>query len=290
MGVRAVLVIEDESGQRRRFWASWASKQYQIPHLARFLHAADRDGAPLSVDTYLDYVAVYPGTLPGDDVTGRGGYTDPREVGDLDYRYELALRESDRTFRYLVHERDRGPDARVWRRSEELATRARLYAAAARMCQELAANTQRYADRNGGVVPAPWPSAPEWRGEATTFTQWADHAATQPDDVPGPSIDPVSERYAVGAARARSRRISARLREDYPDAAIRTRVSADGVITLTVPVALATDTESARIAAVIGGLFDHTFTLDVRPARHGARGVASPQPAATTMLTLRPQP
>jgi len=41
VGVRAVILVHEDTGNQRRFWAAWASKQYQIPHLARFIHAAD---------------------------------------------------------------------------------------------------------------------------------------------------------------------------------------------------------------------------------------------------------
>ena len=124
MGVRAVIVVRDDTGRYRRFWAAWASKQYQIPHLARFIHTTDEGTVPLSVAGYLAYTATHPGTLPAQDITGEGWYADPDDVGDLDHRYELELHSTERTFRYLVHDRihhrGNGRAQPGWRRSEEL--------------------------------------------------------------------------------------------------------------------------------------------------------------------------
>ncbi|MEV4199388.1 hypothetical protein [Micromonospora globbae] len=293
MGVRAVIVVRDDTGHTRRFWAAWASKQFQIPHLARFIHTTDEGAVPLSVAGYLAYTATHPGTLPAQDITDERWYADPDDVGDLDHRYELALRATERTFRYLVHDRDHGGDRPGWRRGEELATRAQLHEAAARMCRELAANTQRYAERNNGAVPPGWPTAQDWREQEDIFTEWS--ARTDPHLLhrPGPSIEPVPQWFAVRAARAQSRRISAALRETHPGANVRTRVGAGGVISLTVPVHLATDGEAARITELVGGLLGHAFTVTVRPhrrPRHGVHGGQTVQPAVNATLTLRPRP
>ena len=220
MGVRAVIVVRDDTGRYRRFWAAWASKQYQIPHLARFIHTTDEGTVPLSVAGYLAYTATHPGTLPAQDITGEGWYADPDDVGDLDHRYELELHSTERTFRYLVHDRihhrGNGRAQPGWRRSEELATRAQLYEAAARMSRELAANTSRYAERNNGAVPPGSPTPQDWREREHTFTEWS--ARTDPKLLrrPGPAIEPVPQWFAVRTARTQSRRISARLRETYP--------------------------------------------------------------------------
>jgi hypothetical protein len=293
VGVRAVIVVRDHSGRERRFWAAWASKQYQIPHLARFVQTADRDGIPLSVAGYLAYVATHPGTLPAHDITDDGGYGNPDEVGDLDHRYELLLCQPDRTFRYLVRDRDRYQDKPGWRSSEDLGTRAQLYEAAARMCRELAANIQRYANRNNGVVPPGWPSAQDWRDDEHQFTQWRDMTDPQLMDRPGPAVEPVPQWYALRAARAQSRQINMRLRQEYSDAGIRTRVSGDGIVSLTVPAGLATDAQAARIAQTVGAVCGRTFTVSVRhhrPSRysiHSAHRDSEPRVNAT--LTLRPQ-
>src|SRR5205085_392430 len=56
MGVRAVIVVSDESGLRRRFWAAWASRHYQIPHLARLVHTADHNSvAPAGWPSQQDW-------------------------------------------------------------------------------------------------------------------------------------------------------------------------------------------------------------------------------------------
>ena len=73
MGAPAVITVTDHTGQSRRFYGHWASPQYQIPHLAEFIHQADTDHTPLTVAAYLAYVAVHPNTLPGEDITGQGG-------------------------------------------------------------------------------------------------------------------------------------------------------------------------------------------------------------------------
>jgi len=290
MGVRAVIAVRDEAGHHRRFWAAWASKQYQIPHLARFIHTADEGTVPLSVAGYLAYMATHPGTLPAHDITDDGWYADPADVGDLDHRYELALNATERTFRYLVHDRDRGGDRPGWRRGEELATRAQLYEAAARICRELAATTQRYAERHQAAVPPGWPTPQDWREQEDTFTEWS--ARTDPHLLrrSGPAIDPVPQWFAVRAARAQARRIGAALRETYPGATVRTRVGADGVISLTVPAHLATD-EAARIADMVGGLLGHVLTATVRPhrrSRHSVHTGQGRQPPVNATLTLRP--
>ena len=293
MGVRAVIVVDDDTGRERRFWAPWASKQYQIPHLARFIHTADRDGTPLSVAGYLAYVATHPDTLPAHDITGAGWYTDPDEVGDLDHRYELLLRQPERTFRYLVRDRDRYPDKPGWRRSEDLGTRAQLYETAARMCREVATTIQRYTDRNNGLAPPHWPSPQDWRDAAHQFTQWLAHTDPQLLARPGPTVAPVPQWYAVRAARAQSRRINTRLRQAYPHAGIRTRVGTDGVISLTVPAELATDAEAARIAHTLSDLCGQTFTVTIRPHRPSRYTVHSGHQGSRThvnaTLTLRPQ-
>ena len=291
MGMRAVIVVREDTGRERRFWSAWASKQYQIPHLARFIHTADHDGIPLTLAGYLAYVAAHPDTLPAQDITDENWYSNPDEVGDLDHRYELLLCQSERTFRYLV--RDRYRDKPGWRRSEDLGTRAQLYEAAAGMCRELATNTQRYTDRNNGLVPPGWPSPQDWRDEERQFSRWREATDPQLLHRAGPTVEPVPRWYAVRAARELSRRIGARLREEYPGTNIRTRVGTDGVVSLTVPARLATDAEAARIAQTVSGLLGQTFVLSVRAHRRSRYAVNSAhqgsQATANATLTLRPQ-
>jgi hypothetical protein len=293
VGMHAVIVVREDTGRERRFWAAWASKQYQIQHLARFIHTADHDCIPLTLAGYLAYAAGHPDTLPAQDITDENSYSNPDEVGDLDHRYELLLRQSERTFRYLVRDRDRYRDKPGWRRSEDLGTRAQLYEAAARMCRELATNTQRYADRNNGLVPPGMPSPGEWRDEQRQFTKWCDVTDPYLLHRPGPVVEPVPQWYAIRAAREQARRIGARLREEYPGMNIRTQVGADGVVSLTVPTRLATDVEAARIAQTIGSLLGQTFTLSVRAHRRSRYAITSAhqasQATANATLTLRPQ-
>ena len=288
MGVRAVILVHEDTGQQRRFWAAWASKQYQIPHLARFIHAADSDGLPLNVAGYLAYVATHPDTLPAQDITGEGWYSNPEEVGDLDHRYELLLCQTQRTFRYVVDDRTRYRDKPGWRRSEGIGTRAQLYDAAARMCRELASSTQRYTERNSGVTPPGWPSPQDWRDQEHQFTQWCDQIDPHLLQLPGPAIEPVPQWYAVRAARSQAKRINIRLWEVYPGTSIRTRVGTDGTVSLTVPASLATDTEAAQIAQRIGGLLGVTFTASVRPHRRSRHAVHNGPHGAQATLTLRP--
>ena len=294
MGVRAVIVVADDVGQERRFWAPWASKQLRlIPHLARFIHAADRDGIPLNVGGYLTYVATRPGTLPAQDLTGEGWFSDPGQVGDLERRYELLLRQSERTFRYRVYDQERCLQPRGWRCREDLGTRAQLYEAASRTCQELAGNTQRYLDRNNGVTPPHWPSPQDWREQEHQFTQWRRHTDPQLLHRSGPTTPPVPQWYAVRAARTQAKQINTRLREAYPGTHMRTRVEVDGTVNVTVPVALATDTETARIAQTLSTLLGQTFTVSVRPHRPSRHTIHSggcgPRASANATLTLRPQ-
>jgi hypothetical protein len=291
MGVRAVIVVRDDSGDERQFRSGWASKQLQIPHLARFVHTADRDGSALSVAGYLDYVATHPHTLPSHDITDDSRYRRPDAVGDLDHRYELLLRQSGRTFRYLVYDRSR--DTRAWQCSEDLATRTELYEAAARMCRDLAANTQRQRDANHGLTPPGWPSPQAWQRAARLFLRWRDTTGSDLRNRPGPAREPTPQWYAVHTARTQSRRINTRLRQHYPGVNIRTRVSADGVIRLTIPAELATDAEAARIAEHVGDLCGRTFTTAVRthrPSRYSVHnGQTPPHAQVNATLTLRPE-
>lgn len=219
MGVRAVIVVRDDTGHHRQFWAAWGQQAVPAPHLARFIRTADEGRVPLSVAGYLAYTTMHPGTLPARDITGEGCYTDPDDVGDLDHRYELALHATERTFRYLVHHRihlrGNGQGRPGWRRGEVLATRGQLYEAAARTCRELATITSRYAERNNAAVPPGWPTPQDWREQERIFTGWS--ARTDPDLLrrPGPTIELVPQWFAVRTARAQSSCISAALREQY---------------------------------------------------------------------------
>jgi len=171
MGAPAVITVTDHTGQSRRFYGHWASPQYQIPHLAEFIHQADTDGTPLSLDAYLAYVAVHPNTLPGQDITTQRWHRDPTKADGLDYRYTLHFAEHDEQVRYTVAERDRPHDRERMRASEDLTGRAQIYAAAARMCRRMAATTRQLVERNGGN-PVPGPSAEAWQIEADRYTTW----------------------------------------------------------------------------------------------------------------------
>jgi hypothetical protein len=174
MGAPAVITVTDPTGQTRRFYGHWASPQYQIPHLAEFIHQADADGAPLTLAAYEAYVAGHPNTLPGEAITNQRWYRNPKKSDGLDYRYTLHLADTDDGLRYTVAKRD----LHDWERMcpvEDLAGRAQLYAAAARMCREMAATTRLLVKRNGGN-PVPGPSADEWQTEAGRYDAWvADH-------------------------------------------------------------------------------------------------------------------
>ncbi len=294
MGVRAVIVVREDTGPQRRFWSGWASKQYQIPHLARFVHTTDGVGLPLSVAGYLAYAATHPDTLPTRDITGQGGYSDPNEVGDLEYRYELRLCPSARTFRYLVYDRDRdryGEKPR-WRRCEDLCSRAELYQAAARMCRELAVSTDRYLATGNRSIPSGWPTAQHWRDDGQQFTEWLVHTDPLLLHHRGPTAGHVPQWYALKVARAQVRQINTVLRKQFPGMSIRTRVAADGTVSLTVPAELATDTNTARITQTLSSLLGRGFIASARTHRPSRYTIHSGRTgsAATAYATLTLQP
>src|SRR5438874_836803 len=143
MGAPAVIAVTDHTGQSRRFYGHWASPQYQIPHLAEFIHQADEAGTPLTVDAYTAYVAAHPNTLPGEDITAERWFRDPTRADGLDYRYTLHLAKDDGGLRYTVAERDRPHDWERMRPADDLTGRGQIYVAAARMCRQMATTTPR---------------------------------------------------------------------------------------------------------------------------------------------------
>ncbi len=178
MGAPAVITVTDHTGVTRRFYGHWASPQYQIPHLAQFIHQADTNPVPLTVAAYQAYVAAHPNTLPGEDITTEPWHRDPTIADGLDYRYTLTLAEHDAGLRYTVAERDRPHDRERMRASEDLTGRAQIYAAAARMCRQMAATTRQLVERNGGN-PLPGPTAQAWQTEADRYDAWArEHTGT----------------------------------------------------------------------------------------------------------------
>jgi hypothetical protein len=192
MGAPAVITVTDHIGVTRRFYGHWASPQYQIPHLAEFVHQADADRRPLTIAAYLAYVAAHPGTLPGEDITTERWHRDPATADGLDYRYTLVLAEHDDGLRYTVAERDRPHDRDRMRPVEDLTGRARIYAAAARLCRQTATTTRQLVERNGGQ-PLPGPSAEAWHAEADRYDAWAaahtntEHVSADPA---APSVEP----------------------------------------------------------------------------------------------------
>src|SRR5437763_1017143 len=172
MGAPAVVTVTDHTGASRRFYGHWASPQYQIPHLAQFIHQADTDGTELTVDAYLAYVAAHPNTLPAEDITTQRWHRDPAKADGLDYRYTLHLATDDSGLRYTVAERDRPHDWDRMRPAEDLTGRADIYAGAARMCAQMATTTRRLVKRNGGH-PMPGPTAEQWDTEAEQYDAWA---------------------------------------------------------------------------------------------------------------------
>jgi hypothetical protein len=79
------------------------------------------------------------------------------------------LSEQDRTFRYLVFDRYRGQDHDGFDLTEDLAE---LYAAAARMAEQLAVNTDRYMADHGGHAMPGHPTPQEWQAQAEQFRSW----------------------------------------------------------------------------------------------------------------------
>lgn len=191
MGAPAVITITDHTGQSCRFYGHWASPQYQIPHLAEFVHQADADATALTVATYEAYVAAHPNMLPGEAITNQRWYRNPKKSDGLDYRYTLHLAGTDDGLRYTVAERDLHDRERM-RPAEDLTGRADLYAAAARMCREMAATTRKLVKRNGGN-PVPGPTAEEWQTEAERYDAWAaDHASPDHTADEGASAEPAN--------------------------------------------------------------------------------------------------
>jgi hypothetical protein len=293
MGARAVIVICDETGRQRRLWSAWASPQFQIAHLAEFIHTADQDALPLSVAGYLTYVDTHSGGLPARDITDTGAYSDPVEVGDLNHRYMLLLHQTQRSFRYLMYELD-DQCRPAWRQHADIGTRGHLYQAAARCLRQVAATTQRFLDRHG-VLPRRWAPPSTWQQRAAQVQRWMAETDPQLLHRAGPMIGPVPQWYAVHRGRALLRRINTTLRQAYPGARIRTRIGTDGVVTLTVPAALATDTAQAtRITQLIAKVCGQPFAITVRPhrpVRHLNQGTdPGTRGAVYATLTLRPSP
>lgn len=288
MGVRAVIVVHDDSGQQRRFWAPWASKQNQIRYAAQFIHTTDQDGTPLTVDGYIAYITAHPDTLPAQDITDKGGYADPAETGDLDYRYQLWLCQTQRSVRYVVYNRYR--DGSGWQPCEDLGTRGQLYEAAARMCRELASNIQRYMDRNNGFGMPGYPGAGHWHEQEAQFAEWLEHTDQQLLHRPGPAVVPPPRQYPLTARRMLARQVNTQLRRHYPEETIRSRMGTGGELTLTVPTRLADDTHASVITRIVGEALGQPFTCAVRlhrPSRHGVQ-TSSTCPDGNATLTLQP--
>src|SRR5262245_29306134 len=157
MGVRAVATVVDLGGSARRYYAQWASPEYQIPYLADFITWADQTSQPLNTDSYHRYATENPGTLPAEDVTDT---YDDESAGDLDYRYHLTLAEETRWLRFVVYDvRQHG------RIIHTIVGRPEVYTAAAHICEEAAARAQTLAQRAGGAS-LPGANPCQWREAA----------------------------------------------------------------------------------------------------------------------------
>ena len=168
MGAPAVITVTDHTGATRRFYGHWASPQYQIPHLAEFIHQAwisstriRAFGPTVTTITPLD-------NGPFGATTFRVNFTAQATPGT--YSYTVAARD--------LHDRER------MRPVEDLTGRIQIYAGAARMCRQMAATTRRLAERGH---PLPGPSAQAWQAEADRYDAWADkHTATDAQAPPRP--------------------------------------------------------------------------------------------------------
>jgi hypothetical protein len=291
MGVRAVITVTDEDGHRRQFWAAWASPHFQIPHLARFIHNADRSNTPLDMTSYIAYTATLPNTLPAQDITDQRWYTDPDATGDLDHRYELQLCQTRRTFRFVVRKRPPHHEPGRWRISHDLTNRADLYGTAARMCAQLAAHARRRLAHNGSTAPGEG-SAEDWHHEQDMFAAWLtadDPNLSRTHDAPVDTPPPI---YSVDQTRALARQLRHALTRLYPGVNTRPRVRADATITVTVPAHLATGPDLTLITAVVFEVTGTSHVPDVRthkPSRYGVRidadGIRS---GIYATITLRP--
>jgi hypothetical protein len=170
MSSRAVITVRD-TRQQRRFYQQHASKQFQIPHLAEFIAWADQQARPLALPAYLEHAAARPDTLPGRDVTGAAWCADPSQAIGLDCRYELVLDAAARRFAYTVYDRLDDQDGHRWQAAEHLAARPDLYAAASRMCEQLADATDPITAERAGL-----PSADDWRAHAEEFRRLGQQA------------------------------------------------------------------------------------------------------------------
>lgn len=172
MGVRVVSTVVDEAtATTKHFYLHWGSPQYQIPHMADFVTWADEHDR-WGMEAYVEYATAHPGMLPVEELEPDDQYM-PSPKGrrpwvDLDYRYDLVLRE-DRTFTFVIRS---APDSPM---RMQTVTRKTIYAAAAKECEDAARFWRQKWDERGwtkapyeGADPAEWQeAAAEYRAKAT---------------------------------------------------------------------------------------------------------------------------
>src|SRR2546428_13335851 len=107
------------------------------------------------------------------------------------------------------------------------------------MCQHLATTAARYRAANNGIGLPGDPGPDFWREQEQEFTAWSEYINPRLLGSAGPTSPP--PRYTLEAARTLTRQVNTRLRALYPGVTIRTRLSQDGLLTMTVPVRLAAD-------------------------------------------------
>jgi hypothetical protein len=158
------------------------------------------------------------------------------------------------------------------------------------MCRELAANIQRYMDRNNGFGVPGYPGPGHWHEQEAQFAEWLEHTDQQLLHRPGPTVAPPPRQYPLTARRVLARQVNTRLRRQYPQETIRSRMGPGGELTLTVPTRLAADPHAALITRIVGEALGQPYTCAVRlhrPSRYGGQtGGARTQGNAT--LTLQP--
>jgi hypothetical protein len=239
-GTRAVITIAKRLGSPRAFRSTWASPEYLIPAFAHFLTWVDAGRHRLTVQTWLAYADVFPGTLPCEDVDDTVG--GDALAGDVDYRYRLDL-DADAGAVLLRVYSLRGLARQPRPRLVFELTRANLFAEAAVLCNVLADRAQQWADSHDGAPP-PGNDPEVWRRHEARFrrihattavtalaSNFAAQYAPATFDTPYPAIQVAGAWVVAGVDQDGTLRIAARL-----DRAERWLLRPDGTVPLRVSV------------------------------------------------------
>ncbi|MDQ1645719.1 MAG: hypothetical protein QOJ50_1903 [Cryptosporangiaceae bacterium] len=186
MGTRAVIAVRDDTGAEHRFYSLHASYLFQVQHLAAFIHDTRTAGRILDTATYRNWVTNHPGTLPGEDITGRRWYRSPAQPGDLEHWYLLVLSAHRGSYRYAVLNRHHGTSHAGFTTTADITKDQQLYASAAEAAEQLA----RHTEHDTAARPAPIPGRPspgQWREYAAAYRFWAAEAEERAN-TPNPAL------------------------------------------------------------------------------------------------------